>query len=139
MENTDFKVITHMTVYIDDIVSNTPPYVYAKRGDASSRALIIEIRSSKGQVKIKNKYDEIQFDGYYTEENEYTKSGYIVRTTTENGYRYGYYDSEGEQVLKEEYNYIARLTQIKSDTIYLIAAKNGQGKIRVQITHNHDA
>jgi len=52
MENTDFKVITHMTVYIDDIVSNTPPYVYAKRGDASSRALIIEIRSSKGQVKI---------------------------------------------------------------------------------------
>ena len=79
-----------------------------------------------GETKIKNKYDEIQSDEYFTEENEYKKSGYIVRNTTEEGYRYGYYDYEGVQVLNEEYNQITRLTQIKSNDIYLISAKNGQ-------------
>lgn len=83
------------------------------------------IIDEKGNAKIKNKYDLIESDGYYTEENGYKKSGYIVRITTSDGYRYGYYDSDGVQVLSEEYNQITRLTQIKND-IYLIAAKNGQ-------------
>lgn len=81
---------------------------------------------NNGNLKIKCKYSEIQLDEFYTEENEYENAGYIVRTTTEQGYRYGYYDNEGVQVLEEEYNQITRLTQIKSNNIYLIAAKNGQ-------------
>lgn len=84
------------------------------------------IINTNGTTKIKNKYDEIQIDEYYTEENEYKKSGYIVRITTGEGYRYGYYDKDGVQVLDEQYNQVTRLTQIKSDNIYLIAAKNGQ-------------
>ena len=84
------------------------------------------ILDEKGNVKIKNKYDSIRSDEYYTEENEYKKSGYIVQQTTSEGYRYGYYDSEGVQVLTEEYNQINRLSQIQSNDIYLITAKNGQ-------------
>lgn len=80
----------------------------------------------KGNIKIKNRYDSIQLDGYYTDENGYNKSGYIVCLTTSQGYRYGYYDCDAVQVLQEEYNQITRLTQIKSNDIYLIAAKNGQ-------------
>ena len=80
----------------------------------------------KGNMKIKNQYDSIESDGYYTEVNEYKTSGYIVKQTTADGYRYGYYDSEGTQVLAEEYNQLKRLTQIQSNDIYLIAAKNGQ-------------
>ena len=83
------------------------------------------IMDEKENVKIPNKYDSIDSDGYYTDENGYKKSGYIVRVTTSDGYRYGYYDYDGEQVLTEEYNQITRLTQLKND-IYLIAAKNGQ-------------
>lgn len=83
------------------------------------------IIDEKGNIKIKNRYDLIESDGYYTEEMGYKKSGYIVRITTSEGYRYGYYDSEGVQVLAEEYNQITRLTQIKND-IYLISAQNGQ-------------
>lgn len=79
-----------------------------------------------GKAKIKSKYDSIETDGYYTDENGYKKSGYIVCKTTDEGYRYGYYDSEAEQVLEEEYNDISRLTQIKRNDIYLLAAKNGQ-------------
>ncbi|MBQ2836223.1 MAG: WG repeat-containing protein [Clostridia bacterium] len=84
------------------------------------------ILHGNGNTIIKNKYDEIQLDEYYTEENQYQKAGYIVKVTTEQGYRYGYYDYEGIQVLEEEYNQITRLSEIKSDNIYLIAAKNGQ-------------
>lgn len=84
------------------------------------------ILDGSGKTKIKNKYDEIQLDEYYTEENGYQKSGYIVKITTDEGYRYGYYDYEGAKVLEEEYNQITRLSEIKSDNIYLIAAKNGQ-------------
>lgn len=84
------------------------------------------ILDGNGDTKIKNKYDEIQLDEYYTEENGYKKAGYIVKVTTAEGYRYGYYDYEGEEVLQAEYNQITRLSEIKSDNIYLIAAKNGQ-------------
>lgn len=84
------------------------------------------ILNEKGNTKIKSEYDSIQADEYYTEENGFKKSGYIVQVTTNDGYRYGYYDSDGVQVLTEEYNQITRLTQIKSNDIYLIAAKNGQ-------------
>ena len=83
------------------------------------------IIDEKGKVKIKNKYDSIQSDGFYTDENGYKKAGYIVCIITNDGYKYGYYDSDGVQVLNEEYNQITRLTQIKNDT-YLIAAQNGQ-------------
>lgn len=84
------------------------------------------IIDKKGNVKIKINYDSIRSDEYYTEELGYKKSGYIVQQTTSDGYRYGYFDSEGVQVLKEEYNQINRLTQLESNDIYLIAAKNGQ-------------
>lgn len=84
------------------------------------------ILDEKGNTKIKNEYDSIQADGYYTNENGYKKSGYIVQVTTNDGYRYGYYDSEGAQVLTEEYNQLSRITQIESDDVYLIVAKNGQ-------------
>ncbi len=83
------------------------------------------IIDEKGNTKIKNKYDAIESDGFYTDENGYKKAGYIVRIVTTDGYRYGYYDCDGTQVLKEEYNQIERLTEIKND-VYLIVAKNGQ-------------
>lgn len=83
------------------------------------------IIDEKGNVKIKNKYDAIESDGFYTDENGYKKAGYIVRIVTTDGYRYGYYDCDGTQVLKEEYNQIERLIEIKND-VYLIVAKNGQ-------------
>lgn len=84
------------------------------------------VLDERGNTKIKSEYDLIQSDEYYTEENGYKKSGYIVRQTSTDGYKYGYYDYEGSQVLTEEYNQITRLTQIESNDIYLIAAKNGQ-------------
>lgn len=82
---------------------------------------------SKGNTVIKNIYDSIESDEYYSQEDGYNKSGYIVCTITDEGYRYGYYDYEGGKVLEDEYNQITRLTDVgNNENIYLIASKNGQ-------------
>lgn len=81
----------------------------------------------KGNKLVKNEYDSIQVDGYYTDENSYKYSGYIVSTTTDQGYRYGYIDYKGSLLLETEYNELERITDIEdNENAYLICAKNGQ-------------
>ena len=81
----------------------------------------------KGNKLVKNEYDNIQVDGYYTDENSYKYSGYIVSTTTDQGYRYGYIDYKGSVLLETEYNELERITDIEdNENAYLICAKNGQ-------------
>lgn len=81
-----------------------------------------------GTTVIKEKYDVIQSDGYYEDDNGYTKSGFIVgeKTKTENEYNYGYINFKGEQILDCKYNQIDRINNIdKNDDIYLVAFENG--------------
>lgn len=81
----------------------------------------------KGKQIIKIQYDEIQSDSYYTEENDYTESGFIVQNKTEDGYRYGYINKNGKEILKVEYNEINRIIEIKdNENAYLLASKNGK-------------
>ena len=77
-----------------------------------------------GATIIDTKYDKIATDNYYSEKNKYVESGFIVSNTTNDGYRYGYIDYKGNNILNVEYNNIYRITKEK-DT-YLIASKNGQ-------------
>lgn len=80
----------------------------------------------KGNQLIKPQYDQINVDGYSNDENGYKNAGYIVGNKTEEGYRYGYIDINGKMLLETEYNEIQRITDVKENDIYLIAAKNGQ-------------
>lgn len=80
----------------------------------------------KGNQLIKPQYDQINVDGYSNDENGYKNAGYIVGNKTEEGYRYGYIDIDGKMLLETEYNEIQRITEVKENDIYLIAAKNGQ-------------
>lgn len=94
--------------------------------------LLAKIDNKYGVINIKGaklvdfKYDDIEGDKYYTEGEEYKKSGYIVCTTTEEGYRYGYITKNGEKLLDNVYNNIKRVTDIKGEDVYVIASKNGQ-------------
>lgn len=95
--------------------------------------LIVEKEGKYGVINIKGvtlvepQYEIIKVDGYYTEENGYKKAGYIVGTKTEEGYRYGYVDVNGNTLLETEFNEILRVSNIKDDNnIYFIASKNGQ-------------
>ncbi len=81
----------------------------------------------KGNKMVEIAYQEVKVDGYYTEENHYQYAGYIVSTKTEEGYRYGYLNHKGKEILKPEYTEISRITNINdNDNAYLICAKNGQ-------------
>ena len=85
------------------------------------------IYDTKGKNLIKDVFDSIESDEFYTEEDEYRKSGYIVSKITSDGYRYGYYDYEYNKVLDLEYNQISRILDVKNkNNIYLIASFNGQ-------------
>ena len=86
--------------------------------------------NNKGVELIPIKYDEIEADKYYRN-GGYQDSGYIVKNTTEEGYRYGYINSKWKTLLDTEYTDISRILDIDSKEIYLIASKNGQyGVIR---------
>lgn len=79
---------------------------------------------------IKEKYDEILCDGYYTNDAKYDKSGYIVGTKSENGMRYGYINYNRKQILKNEFNEIYRITdKIDNNDIYLVAFNEGKAGV----------
>lgn len=82
--------------------------------------------NNKGATILANKYDGIVGDGYYTEEQHYSLSGYVVTIRTKEGYRYGYMNNKGKQILKPEFNNIRRFLLIEGKDTYLEVAKNGQ-------------
>ena len=86
----------------------------------------------KGQTIIRPKYEDIYSDEYYSNENEYMKAGYIIQIKTDDGYRYGYINTEGKVLIDAEYVEMSRITDIKDDkNAYLLTSKNGrQGIIK---------
>lgn len=80
-----------------------------------------------GVVLVEPEYETIKTDGYYTEADGYKNAGYIVGIKTQEGYRYGHIDVNGNKILETEFNEISRVSNIKDDNnIYYIASKNGQ-------------
>ena len=95
--------------------------------------LLVEQDGKYGVINIKGtnlipvKYGTVGVDAYYTEDDKYAKAGYIVGIKTDEGYRYGYIDVDGNTLLEAVYNDISRVQDINDNTnIYLIASKNGQ-------------
>lgn len=81
----------------------------------------------KGNNIIKPEYEKIYADGYYNETSKYSKSGFIVRIKTDQGYRYGYANCNGKILLDAQYNEINRITEIEDDSnAYLITSQNGK-------------
>lgn len=80
----------------------------------------------KGATLVKPQYDKIEADKFYEEGNSYKKAGYIVSKTTEEGYRYGYVNLDGKEIIEVKYNDLYRITDINSDNIYIICAENGK-------------
>ena len=80
----------------------------------------------KGETLVKAQYDGIEADRYYEEDTGYKKDGYIVKKTTDEGYRYGYVTVNGKQIIDNKYNDLYRITDMNSDEIYIICAENGK-------------
>lgn len=80
----------------------------------------------KGATLVKTKYDKIETDKFYTEENGYKDAGYIVSKTTEEGYRYGYVNENGKEIIETKYNDLYRIIETNEKDIYIICAENGK-------------
>lgn len=81
----------------------------------------------KGTELVNIEYDQISVDGYYTEKNQYKYAGYIVSNKTNEGYRYGYINYNGEILEEIKYNELSRVTDIEdNENIYILCAENGQ-------------
>ena len=80
--------------------------------------------NANGIELVKPKFDKVVTDGYYSENSKYVKSGFIVSDTTDDGYRYGYINYKGEEILDTKYNEIIRVPD--QEEVYLIASKDGQ-------------
>lgn len=80
----------------------------------------------KGATLVKADYDKIETDKFYEEKNGYKNAGYIVSKTTDEGYRYGYVNLEGKEIIETKYNDLYRITEVNSDDIYIICAENGK-------------
>ncbi len=86
----------------------------------------VGVLNINGYELIKCSYDKIDLDGYYYD-NSYQYSGFVVSNTTNEGYRYGYINYKGEEIIKPECSELSRVTEIDNkDDCYLILAKNGQ-------------
>lgn len=83
-----------------------------------------------GKEMVPAEYNSILADGYYDQDTKYENAGYIVNIKTDEGYRYGYINSKGKQILDTIYTNIKRITEIKtSETVYLTTYKNGKAGI----------
>ena len=80
----------------------------------------------KGNKLVDAKYDMCNSDEYYTDENGYTKSGFIVLNKSDDGYKYGYFSYTGKKILDIKYNDIERVLLKDDKKIYLIVSSNGK-------------
>lgn len=117
--STDGKKITE-NIY--DSIENLSPTEGKFLVTRNEKYGVIDI---KGNILVKPEYDRIQSDGYYTKEEEYKKSGFIVSIKTDNGFRCGYISYDAKMVLDVKYNEIERLNK-ENKNIYLIASENGK-------------
>ncbi len=81
----------------------------------------------KGKEIIKPEYYSITADGYYNEQTGYKAVGFVICNRTDEGYRYGYINSQGQELLEPVYNAMQRVTEIIDDeNVYIVAQRNGQ-------------
>lgn len=94
--------------------------------------LLVSVDGKYGLININGKllidieYDLIESDYYYTEENGYNDSGYIVCKKTGQGYRYGYINNNWNVLLDTDYNKLYRIIDVNDNNIYIICAENGR-------------
>ena len=79
-----------------------------------------------GNKLVDTKYDQCYSDEYYSKDNGYIKSGFIIINKTDDGYKYGYISYNGKKILDIKYNDIERIQLIDDNKLYLIASNNGK-------------
>ena len=118
--NFDGKKITE-NIY--DTIENLSPAEGKFLVSQNEKYGVIDI---KGNILVKTEYDKILSDGFYTKEDEYKKSGFIVYTKKDDGFKCGYISYNCKSILEIKYNQIERINKENDKNIYLIASEEGR-------------
>lgn len=84
------------------------------------------IIDSTGKEIIPVKYNYVKSDEYYSEKEEYSKTGYIISEKTKTGILYGYSDYTGKILVEPKYESITRIQENSKDDIFLIFMDRGK-------------
>ena len=79
-----------------------------------------------GNELVNIEYSNVLSDGYYTKQDGYQKSGFIVSNKTDDGIKYGYISFTGKEILNAKYNEINRIPKEDKKNIYIIVSENGR-------------
>lgn len=86
----------------------------------------VGVIDTKGNIVIPINYLAIKGDGYYSNQDGYLKTGYIVSEKTKTGIYYGYYSNEGKKVIDLKYDSVERVPDDDTSSTYLIVMNNGR-------------
>ena len=85
------------------------------------------VMNIKGKIIIEPEYSGINADNYYNEKTGFKNAGFVIYNETDEGIRYGYVNSKGDQIIDVECNALYRLTDIRDDeNVYILNSKNGK-------------
>ena len=101
-------------------LSDRPGRILVKKDDK------VGVIDTKGNIVIPISYLAIKGDGYYSNQDGYLKTGYIVSEKTKTGIFYGYYNNEGKKVIDLKYDSVERVHDDDSSSTYLIVMNNGR-------------
>lgn len=79
-----------------------------------------------GKEILPIKYSRITGDGYCSEEDGYSKTGYILSEKTKTGVLFGYANYKGKVLVEPKYEAISRLFEYEDEDIYLTVMENGK-------------
>lgn len=81
----------------------------------------------EGKVLVKPEYNNVSADGFFNKDSKYEKAGFITQIKSDDGYRYGYVNSNGKSELENSYSEIVRLTDIEDENnAFLTTLTNGK-------------
>ena len=112
-----------ITKNVYDSLENLQPTEGKFLVSQNSKYGVIDLNGNK---LVDTKYDQCNSDEFYSKDNGYIKSGFIVINKTDDGYKYGYISYNGKKILDVKYNDIERIQLTDDNKIYLIASINGK-------------
>ena len=85
------------------------------------------ITTIDGKKVLNTDYNDVMADGYYDTKNKYAKAGFILQIKADDGYKYGYADVTGKEIIDCRYSDLSRINEIEDENnVYMMSKLNGK-------------
>ncbi len=81
----------------------------------------------EGKRIIQPEFNDVMSDGYYNEKTKYSKAGFLLQIKSDEGYKYGYANLDGKEVIDTTFSELSRIIEIEDEKdVYFISTVNGK-------------